>query len=666
MIFTESTKYLNKIQTILENRGEGDLSNKLDAIFKDACNELKRMGSRKIGGKPLREILMVATLKERAELIEMFGPLFVFNRQITKDAKGNSVPTCKVKMIKSFPAIIAIELIKMTEAWSILGDYSENNKILFVIEIEDDNPADFKFAYKRFIGYFSLLPDLINWVDFKLKLSDKQNAILRNEEIAEIAEAETEEEEIVRNDLIYYENTYPLFSVLVNKDDVIKTAEDYPQGHIPKDFLFMVKEQNGFAYSFLYNELYNGKDFKEVKKYLNKIKPQNNIIATSKQQIEKVKDTPVLSFSFIIEKEGRMEMVFYNYMLLKNVVVNLIVQTVVDENDIDEIKQLYIKYPLLLSVKKIIENIDYSNIEKSVLPKKERNEHMQYPKELNNIKHKTYTCDKYGFSITLPETYIVKNTAEAIKEGHHKDTIFTVKATDNFFFRIFYEGTCSKKPFETAEKMIETLKNAPSTIKSSKAVKNIINGLEVISFSYCTRNSKYEKIMLTSLNFIKIKKHIINLICIYSCEDESQMNILLKNPVSPRLIKYIKCITVNASPDEERKYVEAQKDDPLVAANTAILRYLVYKEKMDIDKGNDFINRLMAHKELYEEFKNSIKNGSFSVSIENQVKVEGYTALDLLCLGSLTPSGVYNYLMMLKENPEITLEEIKNLEHIKK
>lgn len=668
MIFTESTKYLAKIQTILENRGDGESSNKLDAIFKDACNELKRMGSRKIGGKPLREILTVATMKERSELIEMFGPLFVFDRKLARNTKGNTVPICKIKLIKSFPAIIAIELLKMTEAWSVLGDYSSINKILFKIEITDDKPEDFKSSFKKFVGYFSVLPSLIDWVDFKVKLSEKQLAILKNEEIVETSETETSEEVVVQDDLILYENTYPLFSVLVNKKDIIKTAEDYPSGQILNDFLFMVKEQSGFAYSFLYSDQYKENGFEKIKEYLEKIKNQNNILSTSEQHFNKVKEIPILSYSFIIEKEERTEMVFYNYMQLKNRIINLMIQTVLDKGDIEEAKQLYIKYPLLLSAKKIIENIEYSRIEESVCPNKLENKPQQTivkPVTENKRENmKTYACDKYDFSITLPETCVVKNTAEAVKEGHHKDTIFTVKTQDNFFFRIFYEGPCSKKPFETAEKMISSLKSAPDTRKASKAVKNIINGLEVISFSYCTSNSKYDKIILTSLNFIKINKHIINLIYLFSCENDIQMNTILKNPVSPQLIKYVKCITVKNSPTEENiQVVGTPKDDPVVVANTVILRYLVYKEKMDIDKANTFIDNLMKHVDLYEEFKASIKKGTFTVSIENQVTVEGYTALDLLCLGTLSPSGVYDYLIRLKERPN---EAILEIEKIKK
>lgn len=310
--------------------------------------------------------------------------------------------------------------------------------------------------------------------------------------------------------------------------------------------------------------------------------------------------------------------------------------------------------------------MNHDNIKNSVPSHKIKNQPIKLIEKSVSIKFKTYTCEKYGFSITLPETYIVKDTTEAIREGHHKDTVFTVKTQDNFFFRIFYEGECSKIPFQTAQKMINTLRNAPNTIKASKAVKNIINGLEVISFAYNTRNTKYDKPMLTLLNFVKINKYIINFICIYSYERDSQINAFIKNPVAPKLIEYIKCITIDKTYDEENKYAEAQKDDPLIIANTTILRYLVYKEKMDIDKSNEFIDRLMGHKELYNEFKNSIKNGDFSVAIENQITVEGYTALDLLCIGSLSPSDVYNYLIMLKESPESTLMEIKRLLQVKK
>ena len=642
MVLTESTKYLNKLQTILENHGHGLISNKLEAVFKDACNELKRMGSRKIGGKPLREILVTATLKDQAELIEMFGPLFVVDRVLGQDTHGNLVPTCKVKMIKTFPAIIMIELIKMTEAWSLLGEYTPEKKILFKVEIEETEAREFKSAFRSFIAYFSLLPQFVDWVNFKVQLSETQTNILKDKTIVAAQDTKQIEDVGTQQELIPYVHTYPKFSVLVNKNDIIKIAEDYPSGQRPDGFLFMVKEQSGFAYSFLHSKAFSSDNFEKVQHYISKIQPKNNILAVSNQHLETINKIPTLSFSFIIEKDNRFEMIFYNFMQFQNNVVNLMIQTVLDENSLEEIKQLYIKRPLLLSAKKIIETIKPSATNKVLLKNK--------PKKIRS-KSKTYICDEYDFSITVPKTDTVKKATAAIKEGGHKDTLFVVKARDGFFCRILYEGKCNRIPFEPAEAMIEVLRTAPTTIYASTIVKNIINGLEVISFAYCIKEPRTQEMILTSLNFVRIKDRLINFTSNFCCNDDAQIDALLKNPAYPRIMNYIKSIMIRYSPEERQaEEVETQTDDPIAIANAAILRYLIYKERIDMGTANAFIDSLMQYEDLYTEFKNSLNGFTFTVEVENPVIVAGHTALDFFCQGLLSPSAVYQQLISLKSN----------------
>lgn len=70
------------------------------------------------------------------------------------------------------------------------------------------------------------------------------------------------------------------------------------------------------------------------------------------------------------------------------------------------------------------------------------------------------------------------------------------------------------------------------------------------------------------------------------------------------------------------------------------------------------IQKLKAHKDIYEEFVNVIGDKDFS-KLENAIEIHGFTAEQLSKDYPLSILGAYNYLIYLREEPQRALEDLK-------
>ena len=70
------------------------------------------------------------------------------------------------------------------------------------------------------------------------------------------------------------------------------------------------------------------------------------------------------------------------------------------------------------------------------------------------------------------------------------------------------------------------------------------------------------------------------------------------------------------------------------------------------------IQKLLTHKDIYDEFDSSIKSGKYAKE-SSAISVEGYTAEMLNVNYPLSLIGAYNYLIYLRESPKEALEDLK-------
>ncbi len=85
--------------------------------------------------------------------------------------------------------------------------------------------------------------------------------------------------------------------------------------------------------------------------------------------------------------------------------------------------------------------------------------------------------------------------------------------------------------------------------------------------------------------------------------------------------------------------------------------YMEHEDDLDPELIEFFISRFMEHPDICLEFEKWIISGEYVT--ENPVTVEGYTAKDIaLAAEFMTGLGVYNFLITLREDPQIALTYI--------
>ena len=88
-----------------------------------------------------------------------------------------------------------------------------------------------------------------------------------------------------------------------------------------------------------------------------------------------------------------------------------------------------------------------------------------------------------------------------------------------------------------------------------------------------------------------------------------------------------------------------------------IFEYLVEIENQTPKLASQMCDKFEKHPDIMKELVNYIQTGEFLA--ENSVTVEGYTAKMLKETTYLKPVGAFNYLIYLRNKPEIALENLK-------
>lgn len=103
------------------------------------------------------------------------------------------------------------------------------------------------------------------------------------------------------------------------------------------------------------------------------------------------------------------------------------------------------------------------------------------------------------------------------------------------------------------------------------------------------------------------------------------------------------------------KYNARKKSSTLDMAVRYIEKTYEYSEK----RAKMMAEQIYKHDEIFEEFFNYMRIGKMRKKDRSQVEVCGYTAERLYNEYDLSPLGVYNYLVYLKEEPQRALEDLK-------
>jgi len=88
-----------------------------------------------------------------------------------------------------------------------------------------------------------------------------------------------------------------------------------------------------------------------------------------------------------------------------------------------------------------------------------------------------------------------------------------------------------------------------------------------------------------------------------------------------------------------------------------IFEYLVEKEKQTPKLASQMCDKFEKHPDIMEELVQYILTGKFVE--KDPVTVEGYTAQMLKDTTYLKPVGAFNYLIYLRNKPEIALDKLK-------
>ena len=90
-----------------------------------------------------------------------------------------------------------------------------------------------------------------------------------------------------------------------------------------------------------------------------------------------------------------------------------------------------------------------------------------------------------------------------------------------------------------------------------------------------------------------------------------------------------------------------------------IMRYLKEAAGMTDIIAERTYQELAAHADILEEFSRGITDEGFRWDSELSVEVEGWTAQRLRETTMLAPTGVYTYLVYLREEPNAAIEMLK-------
>lgn len=90
-----------------------------------------------------------------------------------------------------------------------------------------------------------------------------------------------------------------------------------------------------------------------------------------------------------------------------------------------------------------------------------------------------------------------------------------------------------------------------------------------------------------------------------------------------------------------------------------VLNMLETKFRMSEKRSVLAVQKLLAHKDIYDEFVLTATSGQYTKE-SGVVSVEGYTAEALSSNYPLSMLGAYNYLIYLRESPKEALEDLKN------
>ena len=89
-----------------------------------------------------------------------------------------------------------------------------------------------------------------------------------------------------------------------------------------------------------------------------------------------------------------------------------------------------------------------------------------------------------------------------------------------------------------------------------------------------------------------------------------------------------------------------------------IFEYLIEHEEQTTKIATQMCDKFELHPDIMEEVYSYVRNGTFRE--ENPVVVEGYTAKMLEENTYLKPIGAFNYLIYLRNKPEIALKRLRD------
>ena len=91
----------------------------------------------------------------------------------------------------------------------------------------------------------------------------------------------------------------------------------------------------------------------------------------------------------------------------------------------------------------------------------------------------------------------------------------------------------------------------------------------------------------------------------------------------------------------------------------SLVQYLQKKEKITLRSSVQILEHISSRPDIYREFYHCVQSGEY-VAADIPVKVEGYTAWQLVSEAGLHPVGAYSTLVDLLNDPRRTNELIKN------
>jgi lysozyme family protein len=108
-----------------------------------------------------------------------------------------------------------------------------------------------------------------------------------------------------------------------------------------------------------------------------------------------------------------------------------------------------------------------------------------------------------------------------------------------------------------------------------------------------------------------------------------------------------------------KQYINSSADQAKVKED--IVKYLTMETNQNPDRAEEQYNGLAIHTDILKEFHIWVTTKHYPDEKEGAVIIQGYTAKKLAekTRGNLSPLGVYNYLISLREEPEEALKILK-------